>query len=79
MKDLEKQFEEAISDIHCDMGNWGECGGINRESRKEATSACKQIHLRETLKLLENIYANISIAEGKYMFDKMNQIKEQLK
>lgn len=38
---LKEQHLEAIRDnITCDTGQWGECGGINYESREEAAEAC---------------------------------------
>lgn len=44
MNYLEKKFlNEIIDGVIADIGNWGEYGGMNRESQKETAQQCAQI------------------------------------
>lgn len=40
---IQKKHLEAISDVTADTGNWGEYGGINVESKKEAATSCTTV------------------------------------
>ena len=47
MTKLEQQHWDAITDIYADTGAWGEYGGINRDSQKEALKVCTEITIEQ--------------------------------
>lgn len=55
METLNEKILNIIYDVHCDTDNWGHCGGINIESRKEAAKEIEKLILQEKIDLLEEM------------------------
>ena len=53
METLNEKILNIIYDVRCDTDNWGHCGGINIESRKEAAKEIEKLIIQEKISYLK--------------------------
>lgn len=74
---LNEQIQDILRDVKCDTGNWGECGGQNKESRIDAAKELELLFLQSRLDLLDEISEMIDHSD--YPKTGLKNIRAELK